>query len=552
MQLTLLKPFYYSAKNRFFPPGSKPWKGIGIAAFCLAVCIVLYLVSLHVIRYFHGQNELGIILSVKIFEMAWITMFALQVFSCMVSAVAAIFLSMDNEIVYAAPVTPSRLYSMRYWTTAVYTSWMMILFSMPVYIAFGQVFNAGILYWPLMSLSVISVALTAVGIGIVVTVALVNLFPAKRTKDIVFYLSLCFAVFIYFMFRLLRPEELANPEQFGTFVEYLSTISSPTGPYVPGAWAANLLSLYLLDQEIDLLLLGLLVTTPFTVFFLGEWVMHCWFFSGYSKSQESFGGHHRFKNTKMKRISPFGWVARKEAKAFLRDSAEWSQLFMIAALVVIYLYNFKVLPMDRSFWREEYLANLISFLNIGLTGFVIISLSARFVFPSIGAEGGSFYLIRSSPLSIKKYLFYKYVFYCTPFLFLSTLLITVSDYLLKIQGPILWISLVVSVLITLTSVAMALGFGALYADFKAESRAAALGGVGAILYLLTCMTYEGVVLLFGSWPAYKLTKRWLREEAVNTVEIAMVVGWLFFAALLSICLAGFILNKGIKKLEQDG
>ena len=41
---------------------------------------------------------------------------------------------------------------------------------------------------------------------------------------------------------------------------------------------------------------------------------------------------------------------------------------MIGALVVVYLYNFKVLPVERSLFEEEYVTNLISFLNIGLTG----------------------------------------------------------------------------------------------------------------------------------------------------------------------------------------
>lgn len=524
---------------------------MGVALFCALVCGALYLVSLKVIRYFHGQNELGIILSLKIFEMAWITMFAMQVFSCMVSAVSALFLSMDNEIVYAAPVRPSRLYFMRYASSLVYTSWMMVLFSSPVYLAFGVVFEAGLLYWPFMLFSVVAVAMIAVGAGMLITVVLVNLFPARRTKDIVFYLSLCFAIFIYVIFRLMRPEDLANPERFGTFVDYLSTIASPAGPYIPGAWAANFLALYLVDREIDWLLFGLLAVTPASVYFLGEWAMAWSFFSGFSKAQESFGGYRRFGGRLPKNSSLLGWIARKEAKTFLRDSTEWSQLFMVAALVVVYLYNFKVLPLDRSFWREEYLANLISFLNIGLTGFVITSLAARFVFPSIGAEGGSFYLIKSSPVPMSRFLFYKYLFFVGPLLSLSLLLVVVSDYLLKIEGPIWWISLGVSSLITLTVIGLALGFGSLYANFKAENRATALGGIGAICFLLVSLVYEGIILGSGALPAYRLTRSWLRDGVVHAQDMAMLAGWFGLAVVISALVAVFVLKKGAVKLEES-
>ena len=71
------------------------------------------------------------------------------------------------------------------------------------------------------------------------------------------------------------------------------------------------------------------------------------FSPGFSKSQESFGGQHRFKEVVWGR-SRILWIFRKETIAFLRDSKEWSQFFMIGALVIVYLYNFKARPRERS------------------------------------------------------------------------------------------------------------------------------------------------------------------------------------------------------------
>ncbi|MBW2506413.1 MAG: hypothetical protein JRD19_05030, partial [Deltaproteobacteria bacterium] len=456
---TLLLPFLYSAQNRFFPKDRMPFRTLGILIFSLTVCIVLYQIVVRVVTYFHGQNELGIILSLKIFQMAWITMFAMLIFSCMVSAVSTLFLSQDNEIIFAAPVTNAEIFFMRYLTTSIYTSWMMLVFSIPIFAAYGTVFNAGILYWPLMAVTILSTAAIATTFGMGLTVLLVNLFPAKRTKDIILYLSICFGIFIYLIFRLMRPEDLVNPDKYGHFIDYLSSLATPAAPYIPAAWASNLLSHYLLDREIDLLLISLLVVTPMVLFFLGECAMERWFLSGVTKSQESFGGYRRFFSRAKYRCSTMQWIFRKEAKLFLRDSAEWSQLFMIAALVVVYLYNFKVLPVERSMFAEEYVTNLIAFLNIGLTGFVVASLAARFVYPSIGAEGGSFYIIISSPLSAGRYIFYKYLFYFVPFTGLALILLVVSNHLLNIEGPMWWISVSTGFVITWTVLAMALGFG---------------------------------------------------------------------------------------------
>lgn len=549
MRFLLLQPFRHSIRNRFFPPGEVPYRSLGVFLFSISVCVALYIVSCKVVGYFHEQSELGIILTLKIFQMSWIIMFAMLIFSCMVSAVSTIFLSQDNEIIFAAPVTPAQIYFMRYCTTSVYTSWMMVVFSLPIFAAYGRVFQAGWLFWILMPLTVWSTAAIASGLGMLATVILVNLFPAKRTKDIVLYLSLCFGIFIYILFRLIKPEDMINPDRFAHFVDYLSSISEPAGFYVPAAWAANLLSLYLLDRQLDWLLLGLLLTTPAALFILGEWAMQRWFFSGYSKSQESFGGHRRFSRLGRYHPSALWWIFAKEAKTFLRDSAEWSQLFMIAALVVVYLYNFKLLPVDRSMFQEEYITNLISFLNIGLTGFVVVSLSARFVFPSIGAEGGAFYIIQSSPLSIRRYLFNKYLYYVIPFTALSLILVIVSDHMLKIQGPMWWFSVATSVLITWTVVAVALGFGALYADFKAENRAATMGGLGAIFFLFTAMTYELVIIFLVSLPAFRFVRRWLRDRPIRAKDLLVLAVCTLAAFLISTLLARYCLKKGEEKLE---
>lgn len=280
-------------------------------------------------------------------------------------------------------------------------------------------------------------ALIAIGMGMLLTIILVNLFPARQTKDIAMYLALCFGIFIVVIFRMMRPEDLANSNKYGYFLDYLSSISTPAGHYVPAAWAANMISLYLLDKEVDWLLVGLLFTTPVAVYILGKGAMEWWFFSGFTKSQESFGGYRRFVSRRpyRPRIREW-WIYTKEAISFLRDSTEWAQLFMIGALIIGYRYNFEVLPMGRSYMKEKYLANLLAFLNIGLTGFVITSLSVRFVFPSIGAEGGSFYLLRTSPLSMGRFLFHKYLFYVSPFTCLSLFLVLVSSHLLRVQGPI--------------------------------------------------------------------------------------------------------------------
>ena len=276
--------------------------------------------------------------------------------------------------------------------------------------------------------------------------------------------------------------------------------------------------------------------------------MKLWFFPGYSKSQESFGGHHKFGHRRKYKLGTWQWLFSKEAKIFARDSAEWSQLFMIAALVVIYLYNFKLLPIDRAAFSEEFITNLISFLNIGIAGFIITSLSARFVFPSIGAEGGAFYHIRSSPISIRRFLFYKYLFYVIPFTFLSLTLITMSNRILHIEGPMWWISIFTNLFITWAVVALALGFGAVYADFKTENKTVTMGSMGAIMFLLTATSIQVLIIFIGANPIYRIVRGWLNDYILNFSDLYLLSLWILTSVLITIIIVIYFFRKGIHML----
>lgn len=544
MEGRLYLPFFRSAKNRFFATRVK-LKVTVLTLLGTLICVALYLLTYKSVSYFHSQSELGIILSMKIFQMAWITIFAMLIFSSMITGVSNLYLSSDNEIIVAAPVTLEEFFRMRMTTTFLNTSWMMLLFSLPIFGAFGVVFEAGPLFWPLLAAAVPATAFTACASAMLFVIVLVYLFPARRTKDIILYLSICFGMFLYLIFRLMRPEDLVNPEKYGQFIEYMSAISNPAGFWLPASWTSNMLASYLLDREIDFLLIGLIVLTPPVLMIVGELLMARYFSSGFSKSQESFGGHHRFKEVTQNR-SRLLWVFRKETISFLRDSKEWSQFFMIGALVIVYLYNFKVLPLERTF-GTAYVANLIAFGNIGLSGFLAAALAARFVYPSIGGEGGAFYLIRTSPLSAGRFFFYKYLFYLLPFTALTLLLISVSNHFLQIQGPMWWLSLFCAILICWTVVALALGFGAIFADYHAENKSAAMGP-GSVFYFFCAITYMLVVLFTGISPAYRMVRAWFRQGGMPLSDAILILFWTLAVIGLSVAVIALICRKGITAL----
>src|SRR5205085_1916622 len=91
----------------------------------------------------------------------------------------------------------------------------------------------------------------------------------------------------------------------------------------------------------------------------------------------------------------------KDIKLFFRDTTQWSQLILLAVLVVVYLFNIKMLPLHRGEPVGFFYVTLVSFLNLGLAGFVLAAIAARFIFPAVSLEGRHMWLLRSSPLDLK-------------------------------------------------------------------------------------------------------------------------------------------------------
>ncbi|MBU1568333.1 MAG: hypothetical protein KJ630_22250 [Proteobacteria bacterium] len=87
------------------------------------------------------------------------------------------------------------MYLLHFFTTSVSTYWMVPIFSLPVFGAYGRAFTADQLFWPLLIFLVPLVAITASAFALPLAVAIVYLFLAKRTKDIILYLNSIFAPF---------------------------------------------------------------------------------------------------------------------------------------------------------------------------------------------------------------------------------------------------------------------------------------------------------------------------------------------------------------------
>ena len=93
---------------------------------------------------------------------------------------------------------------------------------------------------------------------------------------------------------------------------------------------------------------------------------------------------------------------------FLRDVSQWSQLLLLLALMLVYLYNFRVLDLERVPYMSGIVKNVYALINLGMAGFVMATVAVRFVFPAVSAEGAAFWIIRTAPIAPRDFLWSKF------------------------------------------------------------------------------------------------------------------------------------------------
>lgn len=510
-----------------------------------------------VLGYFHTIPDLGPILSQKLLNIVFLTFFAILLFSNVVTGLSTFFLSRDLLLLIPAPVTPAQLFAAKFVETLVDSSWMVLLFSGPVFLAYGVVHDSGPLYYLLVPLTLLLFLGIPAACGVIVTMVLAYLLPAQRGKDMLVVFSTIFLSLLYLFFRLLQPEKLVNPEAFSDFLAFMSAMQAPSSPFLPSTWATEvLLPLLHLKQGDTLFHCLLLLSTTLFLFVAGSSLATKLYPSGWSKAQEG----QRRRNlrqwwdvlvSQMALVFPahLRTIVTKDLKTFFRDTGQWSQLFMLMALVVVYVYNFSVLPVG-GVGGSFYMQNIIAFFNLALAGFVIASIAVRFVFPALSLEGKTFWVLKSAPVPLRLWWWSKFWVGTLPLLFFGELLVTVTNYFLHVSTFMMTLSAVTLFFATFGIVALGMAVGIAYPNFTAEHSAKIAASFGGVLYMVLCISFIGVITVLEAWPVYVFFMSKLKGFPLTPALWSGMATSFSIAFALSVGVFCFCTHWGIKRLER--
>jgi len=535
----ILSPRLLGLRNDMARRPARPIVGGLLTGVFWIGCFVFFVKALD---YFQTIADFGPLLTQRLLILLFVTFAVVLLISNTVSALTTFYLADDVPLLLAAPIGTRLLHHARFVETLISSSWMVLLFGLPAFLAYGVVYGAGPLFYLGTVATLVPFMLIFGAIGVLVTTGLVLVFPAQRARDGLLVLVGLLVGAAFLTVRMLRPERLAETDGLVGFAAFLVGFGGAPSPYLPTTWAGEVLIPLLGARDGDpLFFLALLASTAAVLFLASSALVERAFLTAWTRAQQG-----RVGGSPTRRLARFlhaatrplpratGLLLTKDVTVFLRDASQWSQLLLLAALVGIYVFNFRALPTSDGTPLAIVLRDVAAFCNLGLAAFVTTAVAVRFVFPMISLEGRAWWILRSAPISLRELWWSKFWIGYAPLLVLGVVLVAATNHFLHVGHGLTMVFAATLVPLVAAIVSLGLAFGAAYPRLDTQNAAQIATGFGAILYMVVCLGVIALVCVLEAWPVTRLY--WTSNAAMP------VLGWerWLMAACFAVALAALI------------
>jgi ABC-2 type transport system permease protein len=535
----------------------------------LAFACGIFLVTAWLLRQVLQVELVGQFIPRMLMSLVLLVLLSVLLLSTTISSFSVFFLSEDLGLLMAAPVPTGPLFFARFLEMLVYSSWMVLGFGLPVFLAFGQAYRAPAGYFLALGGLFPAMVLLPGALGALLAVVLTRLFSARRSRDLVVVLTVVGFVVLYLIIRLLQPERMLQPDAFGSMVEFMQMFGGGDSRLWPHQWMADFLFPLLQGRPVASWRPALLIwSTAAGLVAVTGWLGSALYRGAYDRAQrgrvrlegapDGVAAAHSRPRPRPRALG--AWLDRlalqsrslglsllvKDARVFLRDPNQWLQLLLLGALAAVYLLNFSYLRLAEFGWFTLYTVNHV------MVGLVLAGVAVRFVFPAVSLEGRAWWIVRSAPLGLADFMHAKLLISFVPLAGLGLGLAMLSCVVIDVPAPFYAITAALTLAMSLVIACLGVGLGAIFPRFHAENPAKIPAGVGGVTFMIVSMLFVLVFLLAAVYPTfllYQLPQRLVRPFG-RTSWLASSVAALGLLTVLGAWLPMFLGRKLLARRED--
>jgi ABC-2 type transport system permease protein len=135
-------------------------------------------------------------------------------------------------------------------------------------------------------------------------------------------------------------------------------------------------------------------------------------------------------------------------------------------------------------------------------------------------------------------------------LILTEILIVATNILLQVTPFMMALSTLTVFFIVPGIVAMGIGLGAAYPDFKAENPTQTITSFGGLVFMIVCAGYIGLVIMIEAGPVYHLFMAGIRNKIISLSAWFWVFGSFALVLLLSVLAISLPMRFGERRLAK--
>lgn len=554
----LLQPKLFALKNRLWRPGGLALANILGTLVTLFLMVGLYICCSTTISEWQslsGETEV----TASLIGGTLGALFVLVLLSSAVTGISSLFVSKDIERLLASPISDRSFLWGKTLEVGTSSIWMLAIFFVPLYLAFGVSFDAHPSYFfatPLLMGLFLSAAVLT---GVLIAILFSSIVPIYLGRNIFVTLFVLTLALVLASLRLL-PGSGDSPELFARTDISLATLSLVANEAMPTYWVGLAMRDLLIGElTLPLSIFAISVTTITALWLVVQATFTTLYHSTYTKLLA--------QQTPLQIIPPANrllWLRRglgrnrhvralmtREFFSFTRDLTHTVQLGMLLAICVLYLYSLHSIEPPTHVGALTLQAwDLCAILSsILLSSIIILSICARFVFPSVSLEGQALWILQTAPMKSRDILQAKLISWFLPTAAMSAVIFSSGGLALGLQ-PLLILSLIATgIIFAYGLVALGVGIGARFARFDWEHPTELSTSWGNLVYtlcglILLTVSLIPICLMFALLIFFP---QQFQDEASQTLLVGAALG---IALIIHLVIAKMMLAVGIKALDS--
>jgi ABC-2 type transport system permease protein len=151
-----------------------------------------------------------------------------------------------------------------------------------------------------------------------------------------------------------------------------------------------------------------------------------------------------------------------------------------------------------------FIKELMLLVNMLMAGLVLSAVTARFLYTAVSLEGQAFWIIRTTPVNITRFLRAKLIYGCTATTLLIVPVVFFTNLAIGVTGTLMFVSVGTALLLCISVSGLGTGMGAIYPKFRYENIASVSMSLGGMAFMVLAFSLVVITLSLEAWIFYVL------------------------------------------------